>query len=491
MKNMKKDNDANEKKIGKKSQRLLNNTILFLIGNIGSKLIQFILVPLYTYTLTTAQYGVTEIVITAINILIPIFSISISDGFLRFGLNKKYDKEMVTSIVMRILLFGSFCSILFMPLFKVNEILSKYLFFFIFILNLRMYRDVLAIILKIYDKNKLFAIDSMLYTFILCISNFILLVFFKLEIKGYFLSYIIANIFSILFIYISSKLSMKIILKKIDKNLFKKMFIYSLPMIANGIAWWITNASDKFMLNWLMTESDVGIYSVATKLPTFVTTFTSIFNQAWIISSVIEFDNEKERKFYSATFRKYYGLVFMACSLLILIIKPFIKLYVSEEYYISWKYAPILIASASSSGIAAFMVGIYAASMKNINVTLTTVIGGIINVILNYILIPKIGIMGAAVATYVSWTIIAVLRIFDIRKFFKFDIDYKQIFIYIILLCIQVLAVTSFDNILGQLISIFISLVFVFMERELITLMFELILNKLKKVNKNENKEIV
>lgn len=481
---MKNINDKNKERIDKKSKKLLNNTFLFLIGSIGSKIIQFILVPLYTYTLTTAQYGITEIVITAINILIPIFSISISDGFLRFGLNNKYDKEEVTSIVLKILLFGSICSILFSPIFRINDILSKYLFFFLLILNLRMYRDILSIRLKIYDKNKLYAIDSIIYTFALCICNFILLVFLKYEIIGYFLSYVIANIISILFICIVSKFSIKTIFKKNSKKLIKEIIIYSLPMIINGIAWWITNASDKFMIDWFMTESDVGIYSIATKLPTFVTTFTSIFNQAWIISSVIEFENEKESSFYSNTFRKYYGLLFIACSLLILIIKPFIRIYINEEYYSAWKYATILIASAASSGIASFMVGIYAASMRNINVTITTVIGGIFNIILNYILIPRIGILGAAIATYISWTIIAIVRILDIRKFFRFNIDYKRIAIYIILLCVQSLNVLILNNLLGILISILIFCYFILSERKLIILLLKMIVSKLKKVVK-------
>ena len=472
--------NLNEKKLNNKLNNLLNNTILFFIGSFGAKIVQFILVPLYTYTLSTAQYGTTEIVITAINILIPVFSISISDGFLRFGLNNSYDKEEVTNATIKILMFGSILSIIFVPLFKMNGTLSNYLIFFLLILNLRMYRDTLAIRLKIYNKNKLFTVDGILYTLILCLSNIVLLVVCKLEIRGYFLSYIIANIFSIIFIFITSNISIKNIWKKSNKSILKKMIIYSLPMIVNGVAWWITNASDKFMIEWFMTESDVGIYSVATKPPTFITTFTSIFNQAWIISSVIEFDSEKDKKFYSETFRKYYGIVFLACSLLLLVIKPFIRLYVSPEYYIAWRYAPVLIISATSSGIAAFTVGIYAASMKNVNVTLTTVIGGVLNVILNYVLIPKIGIMGAAIATYVSWTIIAVVRLIDIRKFFKFYINYKQLIIYAILLNIQVLVITIFNNYLSTIVSILITILFIVLERKIIIEMCEVIFNKLR-----------
>ena len=116
--------------MNEKNKKLLNNTFLFLLGNIGSKFIQFILVPLYTYTLSTAEYGITEIVLTAINFLFPVFSMSIADGFLRFGLSKDYDKDKITSICIKITMVGSVISIICTPLLSINSTLSTYMIFF-------------------------------------------------------------------------------------------------------------------------------------------------------------------------------------------------------------------------------------------------------------------------------------------------------------------------------------------------------------------------
>ena len=146
-----------------------------------------------------------------------------------------------------------------------------------------MYRDLLSIRLKVLDKNKMYAIDSILYTFSLCISNVIMLIVLKQGINGYFISYIVANIISIIFLMCNSEYKLKSLTEKSDKETTKKLIKYSLPMIINAIAWWITTAADKFMLQYMMNDSAVGIYSIATKVPTFVTTFTGVFNQAWII----------------------------------------------------------------------------------------------------------------------------------------------------------------------------------------------------------------
>lgn len=476
--------------MNEKNKKLLNNTFLFLLGNIGSKFIQFILVPLYTYTLSTAEYGITEIVLTAINFLFPVFSMSIADGFLRFGLSKDYDKDKITSICIKITMVGSVISIICTPLLSINSTLSTYMIFFLTILNLRMYRDLLSIRLKVLDKNKMYAIDSILYTFSLCISNVIMLIVLKQGINGYFISYIVANIISIIFLMCNSEYKLKSLTEKSDKETTKKLIKYSLPMIINAIAWWITTAADKFMLQYMMNDSAVGIYSIATKLPTFVTTFTGVFNQAWIISSVIEFDNDREKKFYSNTFKKYVGLLFLGTTFMICIIKPFIKVYVSQEYFEAWTYAPVLLISATASGIAAFMVGIYAAFMKNINITVTTVIGGVLNIILNYILIDKIGIMGAAVATYVSWLIIAIARIIDSKKFFDFKIDIKKLIIYNILTIIQAICIVVLNNWIGEIIAVAIFMIIAIKEREIFTEIIKIIKSKLLKKEKRKNEQI-
>ena len=135
--------------MNKKSKKLLSNTFLFLIGSIGSKFIQFLLVPLYTYTLTKNEFGVTDLVLTTINFLIPFFSIQISDGLLRFGLDKNENQNDIINSSFRIVFIGSCMSILLSPILCISEIIKTWILYFLLIMNLRMYRDLFSIVLKI------------------------------------------------------------------------------------------------------------------------------------------------------------------------------------------------------------------------------------------------------------------------------------------------------------------------------------------------------
>ena len=468
--------------MNKKNKKLINNTLLFLIGNIGSKIIQFILVPLYTYTLTTSEYGITELVFTTINILIPIFSIQVADAFLRYGLDKNYKKEEVLKIVLNVLFIGSIVTVFFIPIFKLEKTLNNWLFFFMILLNLRMYRDIFAINAKVEENNKLYAIDSIIYTIVLCISNVICLVNFNMGIEGYFLSFIFANIISMMVLIIFTKNLPKAIKQKTNKSLQKEIILYSLPMIINSISWWITNASDRYFLQYFMTDSDVGIYSVAAKIPTILTTFIGIFNQAWLISVIGEY-NEKDKidkndDFYSKTFEMFCSISFISCAILIIIVKPFMRIYVNENFFEAWIYSPWLFLGAVSSGIGSFLESIYYAYKKTITVTVTTVIGGVLNLVLNYFLIVKLGITGVAIATCFSWMTVMFFRFIFLKPIMVLNYNRIKLFIYFILLIIEVVSVTLYNSICSYIISVIICVIILYMEKKFLKKIINILLKK-------------
>lgn len=470
-----------------KSKRLINNTIIFFFGSLGSKFIQFFLVPLYTYVLTTQQYGITEIVLTVSNVLMPIFSVSIADGLLRFGLDKKWKKEDVLKNSMLIVFIGTLLSIAFVPVFNLYSGLNQWIVYFLLILNFRIYRDVFAINLKINDKNIYFAVDSIIYTFALCGFSILFLNILKMEIVGYFLSYIAANVVSILFLGVVGKPVRAITKGKINKELLQRLLKYSIPMIANGIAWWVITASDRFILQYFEGASSVGIYSVASKIPTIISTFSSVFMQAWIISAVTEYDEDREEKFYSNVFQKYYVAMFMAATCLITVVKMFMKIYVSPDFQVAWKYTPLLISAAIYSGMFGFFVGIYAAAKNSKNVTITTILGAVINIVLNCVLIPIMGIQGAVLATYIAWLSTTILRIIDTKKFLNFNIDYYRLTILMTVNIIQCIAIIKLDGVHSLMVSMIVLLIIYFIEKKMINEIFDqtraIVLKKIKREN--------
>ncbi|MTV88205.1 oligosaccharide flippase family protein, partial [Streptococcus pneumoniae] len=118
----------------------------------------------------------------------------------------------------------------------------------------------------------------MIYTFVLSLASIVFLVPFSLGISGYFFAYIVSNGISIFFILFFGGVWKSFTSGRFENQLMIQLLKYSAPMILNGIAWWITNASDRFMLQWFMDDRAVGLYGVVAKLPLLIGTFTGVFN---------------------------------------------------------------------------------------------------------------------------------------------------------------------------------------------------------------------
>ena len=420
-----------------KEKTLFLNTILFAIGNIGSSIILFLLLPLYTNMLTTEEYGVINLITTFSNLMLPVFSLQIGDAVLRFGLSNQYKKNEVLKITIFILTIGSLIAFVCKPLINLYGTLKPWSGYVCILIIVCMFRSNIAIYIKTIGKNKCYAFNSILYTFVLAILNIIFLVYLRLGIRGYIDAMIIATTISAFFLAIEGNIFKSLFETKLNVQLMKKMIIFSVPMIFNAISWWINNFSDRFVLNQVMGATAVGMYSVAAKMPSLVTTATGIFNQAWAISSINEYDSTRDEKFYSKTFRGYSFLLVIISSFVIMIIKPFMNIYVGHDFRGAWEYVPFLLIGAIFLSYAEFFAPIYSGAMKNVSIMITTVVAAIANIVLNCILIPIIGIHGAVFATMISYFMVAFYRIIDIRRIININIEYKKILINILILLIQ------------------------------------------------------
>ncbi|WP_283720803.1 lipopolysaccharide biosynthesis protein [Clostridium perfringens] len=440
-----------------KYKTLFSNTILFTIGSLGSKFIMFFLVPLYTNVLTTSQYGITELVLTSSNLIIPFITLSINDSILRYSLDKNCDIRTVLKNSIIILSCSSIFLIILYPILDSFELFSNYLNYFIFITILQIFRSAFSVYLKSSNRIQIYIIDSIIYTFSLAFFNIIFLLYLNKAIDGFFISQILSMIVSLIFQITIGDIYRDINIGKIDIKLLKVMILYSTPLIANAVSWWIINSSDRYMLNYIKGADEVGIYAVAAKMPSLVTTITSIFSQAWIISSINEYEDSKDEKFYSNIFGLYSNFLILTSSIVIFIIKPLMNIYVGSNFDNSWRYVPFLLLASIFSTFTNFFAALYKSAKNNMKEVTCTFIGSIINIILNILIIPKLGVMGAVISTLIASFFMASFSIYDTRKFFKFFIDFKKLFSSILLLLLQCFCVIKdfYPNIIS-IIFIFI-----------------------------------
>jgi O-antigen/teichoic acid export membrane protein len=420
-----------------KYKKLIYNTFIFGIGTFSSKILVFLLLPLYTRVLTNADYGVVDLIVQTSNLLIPIISMGIANGVIRYGLDKSYKKSDVFTTGLITILAGFLIFLLFEPLISKIKYISEYSDIIYFYVLMSSLRSLCSQFVRSKNMVKLYAFDGVLSTITTTSITILFLVKLKLGVNGYLLAIILSDFLSSVFLIITAKLYKYVKFNFKNKFLPKEMILYSIPLIPTTIFWWITNVSDRFIVAYMLGTEANGLYAISYKIPTIITLISSIFTEAWQISAVGEKSIDEREKFFTNVFKSYASIIFIAASALILFVKVITKLLVSNSFYPSWQYVPFLVMATSYSCLVNFLGSIYFVEKKSNLSLITTLVGAIINIILNFILIPKLGINGASFATFISFSSVFILRALNTRKFIKIKWNCNKLILNTFLLLIQ------------------------------------------------------
>ena len=428
----------------KKYSALIKNIGLFTIGSFGSKLVSFLMIPLYTAILSTTDYGTVDLIQSTAQLLMPIILLSIQDATLRFGMDPKYKKEDVLSTTINVIIKGTLILLIGIIIVNVTGIIKlslEYWIFLFFTFLLGALNNCFNLYLKSRNKASVIAIGGILGTIVTCLSNVLSLVIFKLGINGYIISNMLGIFIQLVYQFIVGKIYKDLHINKYN-NISKPMIKYSTPLIANSIAWWINNASDRYILTWISGIAANGIYAIAYKIPNMLTTFQNIFYNAWSISAISEFDKDDTDGFIGNNYMLYSFVSIIGCSTILLFNIPIASILYSDQYFEAWKYVPFLLMGTVFNGIAQLEGALFSATKRTKEVSKTTVIGAVVNTIGNFMFIHIWGIMGAALSTMIGYGLMWLLRTKSLQNFIKMKVDWKKHLIAIIMLLLQTILAT-------------------------------------------------
>lgn len=418
---------------------LAKNTILFTISSFGSKILVFLLVPFYTSVLSTSDYGTADLINTTANLLIFLLTIDIADSVLRFGIEIIEYQEEILSYGLKILITGAIIlgiSLIFFHMIDLTNWNIQYSFLLFFIFFTIALNQILTNYLRALDQIMDVALSGIIVTIVMIVSNMILLLYWNLGIIGYISSIIIGNIISSLYCF--WKIGFNFIGKKCNKKIKRVMKLYSIPLIFNGVAWWMNSSLDKYFVIWLLGSSSNGILAVANKIPTILSVFQSIFAQAWNLSAIKDFDKNDSDGFFSNTYSIYNAALVLMCSGLILCNVPLARLLFSKDFFVAWKYSSVLLISGLFSALSSFCGSVFTAVKNSKVFAISTIIAAIVNILLNTIMIPIWGLQGAAVATSISFLCIWIIRLRCTFNYINWKLDIKIDLIAYALLFVQV-----------------------------------------------------
>lgn len=433
-----------------KYKKLASNTIIFAIGTFSSKVLSFLLMPFVTRMMTSGDYGSADLVQQTVNVLVPIVTLQVNSAALRFSLDKAKNKSDVFTVGVRTTLAG-FVVFLFLAypisLIEINDFkLGDYIILvYVFVLVSGM-RQLCQQFVRGSGHVKLFAVDGIIATATTLLFTFLFLGVFKWGVTGYIVAIIASDACSIIFYTITAKIHRYLSPRLFEKGITGQMLKYCVPLIPTVILWWIINVSDRYMITYFIGSSENGLYTAASKIPNFVVLFAQIFIDAWQLSAVDEYESESRGEFFTKVFRVYSGGVFAVASALILFCQLFTKILVAPSYYESWNYVPILIIATTYSCIVNFLASVYMAEKKSLMSLVTAMTGTVTNIVLNLILIPKLGATGAAIATVTAFVVVFITRAINTRKYIKINFKLPLMIIETVLLVVQTFLMLYFKE---------------------------------------------
>lgn len=423
---------------------LASNTLIFAICNFTSKLLVFFMLPFYTAVLSKEEFGTADLIVTIVGLLLPILSLSVSHGCMRFALDKSKNTNEVFSFGLLVVTSGSALLIISTPLLLRIDVVKDYVFLFILLFISHVFQSFFGLFARGINKVHLVGVAGVVSSFVVVFSNILLLFVFHFGVRGYLCSMIISYFSAISILFWGGKMY-KYFTSNRNPLLSREIIAYSLPLMPNALSWWINHSANRLIINHYCGVADVGLYSAASKMPSIIDTFRGIFVQAWQLSTITEYDKKDSSAFFVSMYKGYNLFVIFLCTFLITFSQVLARILYSTDFYEAWKFTPLLLVGVVFGSLVAYYSPFYLAHKKTKLLFYSTAAGAVITICINLLLIPLLGIMGAAVTSMLSnFTIYMWLHV-DSRKYLDYKVKSTKYYISYLLLVVQALGV-SFIN---------------------------------------------
>lgn len=442
-----------------KGLSLAKKTCIYALGNIGSKILAYIMVLVYSYYILPAELGYYDIVLTTISMLQPLVLFQINDGVYRYLVDAKSNirKIIIANGFQFLCLSVLLADILFVIICYFYHV--EYSITIILLFMSTMFYTYLQDVVRGLGDSKFYAGIGVVNSVIMLICEAIGLIIFHMGVLALLVSKVLANIICIVLLLFKKSEIQSVFSSKISAPIMKPLLIYSAPLVPNTICWWIVNSSNRYIILSFLGTSFNGLFSMASRFPTVLTTIASIFFLAWQETAIKEYNTPERDIFFSAVFQKYYVLLYTLCICAIPITRIVIELFVAAEYKQAWYYTGFLYMGAAFSALCSFLGMGYQISKETGKSFVTTVYAAIINLLVNIGLVQFIGLHAASIATFLAYFSLFIIRIIDTKKYFTLKVNWAKFNLLFMVVLFMVAVVGFIDSLYMCYVMCFFSII--------------------------------
>jgi O-antigen/teichoic acid export membrane protein len=427
--------------------KLVKTTAIYFIGNVLSKIILFLLLPIYTKFIPAADMGYYDTSVTLITLFSSVLFLDIGTTILRFKLENS-EQNNIFSLANGLVIF-IISSFLYFFIFVIIGYFSSYENYFWIILYGFLYsaHSVAGYCTRALGKNFDYAVSGLIQTLVVVVLNIFLIIHFHYGYKSLLISSCFASLISILYMIIRINLFKEIILFRINIVKLIEMLRFALPLCINSIAFWLLTSSSRIMVyNYLGSEA-VGYLSVANKFNQIIYLLSSSIQLTWQERAFShDISSTDSSVFFSRGFVLYYKSVMYFVALLIPGIAIGLSIFptfLDASYSASILLIPSSIIGTGLAIISTFLGTVFSSLKKTSVISVSTFTGAIVCIITNYLLLRmNIGPVSANYAIIIGYLVTLGIRILILRKIIGLKIEVlNAIIIALMIIIISIIVI--------------------------------------------------
>ncbi len=414
----------------------IKHSAIYSISNVAAKGIGVILLPLYSSFITVAEFGILGILEVTIAIFTEVVNLGLAPALVMLNniIDYRGKQKSVfftifvtsTSICAVFIVAGNFVIPAIAGFFGELEKFKLYL-------NLTLYIVVLRILNNLIS-NKLRADEKSITYTIINLSKLVLSLGFII----YFVAFNKSGVAGVLYSYIISEgiilistvpVVLKLMSPLFDKSILKTAVKFGIPLIFSSIAMMVLNVSDRYILKFYADYRTLGLYDLGYRIAGVINMFFIMPLSLALMPTAYKIFNKEGDKRYFSKMLTYLTFVLIWSGLaLSLFSKEIIKIFtLNPDYWPAYQVVPVIIFSYVFFGMRLVsMLGLYLTKHTKY-VAYSTLAAALINIILNFIFIPKYGMMAAAFTTLFSFLALYFISDKISARFYKIPFEYLKI----------------------------------------------------------------
>lgn len=449
--------------------RFIKTSITYFIGNVSTKLIAFLLIPIYTAYLNPSEYGGYDLIISILNLVVPLAFFQIWDGVFRFAFDKK-ESEHKTYIINNgfVIVFAGICLLVIFDVILKN-IYPDYISIWVIIYGICYAMQYFyTVIARINLNNMLFSASGVVNALTAALLNIYMIKYCGMGVDSLYIAASVGIIVQIIMIEVKFRALLHFNIKSIDKKCIREMIRFSFPLCISTIAYWMLNGYSKILISSRLGVHDNGLYAVANKFTSMILIVVSVIQFAWNEMVYIMSNDADKTATYQKGIRFIFTTTMLSGAAFIFVARLIFPYFVDSSYSDAIYLIPISMIGVAMNSFASFSGTLFLANKKSGALLTTTIFAVFANVVLSFFFITKYKLQGVLVALSIALTILTLTRLVALFRQYNIKLSVENAISFIIF----IIAVYGYFRFSGSYfdvgsIIVIIALAFILVRKEI------------------------